>query len=114
MRSNRRLAASVAIVGLMILALGAVRASSELPFISDCCGCGSVLAPDFDQAQPVNPPNDELGYWFVVEECQAALAGRTREVIGEVAVGAALLGGAVAMSTGTRRRSPSAATTPVG
>ncbi len=106
MRANWSLAASVAVVGLLVLALGAFRANSALPRASDCCGCGcgSLLSPDFDQAQPVDAPDDELGYWFVVEDCQAAVAGRTREVFVEVASGAALLGGGGVLSAAAGRR----------
>jgi hypothetical protein len=109
MGSNVRLAASVAVVGFLVLALGVFRANSALPFISDCCGCGSLLAPDITQAQAVDAPTDEFGYWFVVEDCQAALAGRTREVLVEVASGAALLGGGLVASAVARRRHFSAA-----
>jgi hypothetical protein len=109
MGSNVRLAATVAVVGFLVLAMGVFRASSALPFVSDCCGCGSLLAPDITQAQAVGTPTDEFGYWFVVEECQAALAGRTGEVLVEVVSGAALLGGGLVGFAGARRRQLSAA-----
>ena len=104
-----RRAASVAVVGFLVLTLGLFRAAGALPFISDCCGCGSVLSPDFDQAQPPNGRTDEFGYWFVVEECQEALAARSLEVLMEVAGGAALLSGGLVVSAGARRRHLSAA-----